>query len=74
MSVKRSWQRPDGDRKKFEEEYDRIFGKREEKELSALLTECWTGGGAVDMYYDPIRDEVVEINPEALGDVNDTDK
>jgi hypothetical protein len=27
MSVKGSWQRPDGDRKKFDEEYDRIFGK-----------------------------------------------
>tara|TARA_R110002153_G_scaffold15876_3_gene56475 strand:- start:353 stop:508 length:156 start_codon:yes stop_codon:yes gene_type:complete len=27
MSTKGSWQRPDGDRKKFDEEYDRIFGK-----------------------------------------------
>ena len=32
MSVKGSWQRPDKDKSKFNEEYDRIFNKSKETE------------------------------------------
>jgi hypothetical protein len=32
MSVKGSWQRPDVDKNKFNEEYDRIFNKPKEGE------------------------------------------
>jgi hypothetical protein len=63
MSVKGSWQRPEGDRKKFDEEYDRIFNKPKEGDYKPIR------GLSFDYI---IIDECDTIKD--LGDVNDTDE
>jgi hypothetical protein len=66
MSTKGSWQRPDGDRKKFDEEYDRIFNKKNDdiaEELSQALHDMYKGGETPEMYY-----EVATNEQEDLGD------
>ena len=65
MSVKGSWQRPDKDKSKFNEEYDRIFKKNNSiaDELSKALDDMYKGGEPPEMYY-----EVVDNEQEDLGD------
>jgi hypothetical protein len=66
MSIKGSWQRPDGDRKKFDEEYDRIFNKKNDdiaEELSLSLHDMYKGGETPEMYY-----ELTTNEQEDLGD------
>jgi hypothetical protein len=87
MSIKGSWQRPEGDRKKFDEEYDRIFSKNKDTEghsIAEALQDAVTHGvgyigvdwGKEDSYafmeHIPIKTIMKEFNiQEDLGDVND---
>ena len=64
MSVKGSWQRADVDKSKFNEEYDRIFGKGHIDKLRMQAP------------LDPLKglENDYVFDQEDLGDVNDTDK